>query len=139
MGGRGGRVLDDVLTDELWQRLAALLPPRPRRFPYPGRRAVDDRVVLAGIIWVLRRDVPWRQLPASFGVSGVTCWRRLRNWQTAGVWQALHERLLAELRAAGRLDLRAALGDSSQVHALKGGQRPVRARSTAAMPARNTI
>lgn len=132
-------VSDEVLTDELWQRLQPLLPPRPRRFHYPGRRAVDDRVVLAGIIWVLRHDVPWRQLPASFGVSGVTCWRRLRDWQTAGVWQALHETLLTELHAAGRCDLHAAIVDSSHVHALKGGKRPVRAQSTAAMPARNTI
>ena len=132
-------VSDEVLTDELWQRLAPLIPPRPRRFHYPGRRAVDDRVVLAGIIWVLRHDLPWRQLPASFSVSGVTCWRRLWDWQTAGVWQALHETLLAELHAAGRCDLDAAIVDSSHVHALKGGKRPVRARSTAAMPARNTI
>src|SRR5512143_492274 len=131
MGGRGGRVLDDVLTDELWQRRAPLLPPRPRRFHYPGRRAVDDRVVLAGIIWVLRHDVPWRQLPASFGVSGVTCWRRLADWQTAGVGQALPARLLAELHAAGRLDLHAALVDSSHLHALKGGLPPGPARSTA--------
>ena len=130
---------DDVLTDELWQRLAPLLPPRPRRFRYPGRHLVDDPTVLAGIVWVLRHDVPWRQLPVSFPVSGVTCWRRLRDWQTAGVWQALHEVLLAELYAAGRLDVHAALVDSSPVHALQGGPRRVRARSTAAISARSTI
>ncbi|WP_369809389.1 IS5 family transposase [Frankia sp. QA3] len=113
---------DDVLTDELWDRLAPLVPVRPRRFRYPGRRPVDDRAALAGILWVLRNDVPWRELPPGlFGVSGVTCWRRLRDWHTAGVWTALHEHLLAELNAAGRLDLHRALVDSSHVHALKGG------------------
>jgi transposase len=131
-------VSDDVLTDELWARLAPLIPPRTRRFRYPGRLACDDRAVLAGILWVLRYDVPWRQLPATFGVSGVTCWRRLRDWQTAGVWQALHEALLAELNAAGLLDLHVALVDSSHVHALKGGKPPGRARSTAPTPAPNT-
>ena len=89
-------VSDDVLTDELWRRLALLLPPRPRRFHYPGRHLVDDRTVLAGIVWVLRHDMPWRQLPVSFPVSGVPCWRRLQDRQTAGVWQALHETLLAD-------------------------------------------
>jgi transposase len=77
---------------------------------------------LEGILWVLRNDVPWRNLPTTlFGVSGVTCWRRLRDWHTAGVWQALHEQLLAECNAAGRLDLHQALVDSSHIHALKGG------------------
>ncbi|MDT3446360.1 MULTISPECIES: transposase [unclassified Pseudofrankia] len=68
---------DDVLTDELWDRLAPLVPVRPRRFRYPGRRALDDRAALAGILWILRNDVPWRRLPS--GLSGVTCWRRLRE------------------------------------------------------------
>lgn len=132
-------VRDEVLTEQLWVRLKPLLPVRPRRFRYPGRLPVDDRAALEGILWVLRHDVPWRELPtALFGVSGVTCWRRLRDWHTAGVWQQLPEGLLAELRAAGRLDLHAALVDSSHIHALKGGPRRVRARSTAATPAANT-
>ena len=129
---------EDVLTDALWQRLAPLIPVWPRRFRFSGRKPVDDRAALAGILYVLRFDVPWAEVPASFGVSGVTCWRRLRNWQAAGV-QALHERLLAKLHAAGRLNLHAALVDSAHLHALKGGTRRVRAQSTAAIPARNTM
>jgi len=133
-------VTDDVLTDELWDRLAPLIPVRPRRFRYPGRLPVDDRAALAGILWVLRNDVPWRELPTGlFGVSGVTCWRRLRDWHTAGVWQQLHENLLAECNAAGLLDLHRALVDSSHLHALKGGPRRVRARSTGHIPAANTM
>ena len=132
-------MLDDVLTDELWRRLAPLIPPRPRRFRYPGRRPVDHRTALAGIVFVLRTGVAWRDLPTTFGCSGVTCWRRLADWQATGVWQQLHEGLLAELRAAGRLDLHAALVDSSHVHALKGGPKRVRARSTAAILAPSTI
>ena len=119
-----------------WHRLR---PPRPRRFRYPGRRLVDDQTVLAGIVWVLRHDVPWRQRPASFPVSGVTCWRPLADWQTAGGRQALPAALLAELGAAGRLDRHAALVDASHVHALKGGPRRVRAQSTAALSAQSTI
>ncbi len=104
---------EGVLTDALWQRLAPLIPVWPRRFRSPGRKPVDDRAALAGILYVLRFDVPWVEVPASFEVSGVTCGRRLRNWQAAGVGPALHEALLAELGAAGRLDLHAAVVDSS--------------------------
>jgi hypothetical protein len=34
----------------------------------------------------------------------MTAWRRLRSWQRAGVWERLHELLLAELHAAGLVD-----------------------------------
>lgn len=56
--------------------------------------------------------------------------RRLRDWNNAGVWQCLHEVLLAELRAADRLDMSRAVIDSSHIRALKGGPKPVGARST---------
>ena len=132
-------MLDDVLTDELWRRLAPLLPPRPRRVRYPGRRPVDDRTALAGIVCVLRTGVAWRDLPTTVSCFGVTCWRRLADWQAAGVWQAVHERLLAELYAAGRLDLPTALVNAAHLHALTGGSRPAHPRSTAAIPAPSTI
>jgi hypothetical protein len=51
----------------------------------------------------------------------MTCWRRLRDWNEAGVWQRLHELLLAELRAVDMLDLSRAAVDSSHIRAMKGG------------------
>ena len=69
----------------------------------------------------------------------MTCWRRLRDWNEAGVWQRLHEALLAELHAAGELDWSKAVVDGSPVRALKGGPQPDRARSTVPELARNTI
>ncbi|MGN9920766.1 IS5 family transposase [Micromonospora palomenae] len=110
------------IVDGLWERLGPLIPTRTRRFRYPGRLARDDRAALAGILFVLRTGIPWQQLPTSaFGVSGSTCWRRLARWQEQGVWQRLHEVLLAELRAAGALDLAYAVVDASHVRALKRG------------------
>ena len=128
------------MPDGLWERIAALLPlPKPRRHRYPGRRPVDDRAALAGIVFVLKTGIAWNQLPtAPVGCSGVTCWRLLRDWTEAGVWPALHELLLAELRAAGELDLDRCAVDASHVHALKGGTTSVRRRSTAATPAPST-
>jgi transposase len=60
---------------------------------------------LGGIIFVLRSGIPWRMLPPEMGCgSGVMRWRRLRDWQTAGVWVRLHRRLLNRLGGCGRID-----------------------------------
>jgi transposase len=67
----------------------------------------------------------------------MTCWRRLRDWNNAGVWTRLHENLLAELHAAGALDWSRAVIDGSHLRAMKGGPKPDRARSTVPKLARN--
>jgi transposase len=127
------------VPDELWERLEPLIPKRARRFRYPGRRALDDRRVLSGILFVLATGVGWERLPKELGFgSGMTCWRRLRAWQEAGVWKRLHELLLAELHAADKLDWSRAVVDASYIQAKKGAPRPVRARSTGAAAARST-
>ena len=114
-----------LLPDELWNRIEPLLPPpKPRRFRYPGRKRVDDRKALTGILFVLKTGICWEDLPQELGCgSGMTCWRRLRDWQDAGVWQALHELLLAELNADDRIDWSRAAVDSSSVRALGGGEK----------------
>src|SRR5579859_3729175 len=95
-----GRVADELVSDALWARVAPLLPPRPaRRSRNPGQLPLGDRGALAGIVYVLKTGVSWRKVPHEVaGCSGVTCWRRLRDWSEAGVWPALHVVLLDELR-----------------------------------------
>jgi transposase len=111
-----------VVTDELWARLEPLLPVVERRQRYTGRLRADNRRALEGILCVLRTGISWQELPTElFGVSGSTSWRRLAEWQEAGIWQQLHENLLAELRAFGGLDLSYACVDGSHIRALKGG------------------
>jgi transposase len=128
-----------VVSEELWARIEPLLPKVARRYRYPGRRRLDDRKALCGILFVLHTGIGWEHLPQELGFgSGMTCWRRLRDWNQAGVFQALHEVLLAELNGAARLDWSRAVVDSSHVRALKGAPRPGRARSTGAEPAPNT-
>jgi transposase len=90
--------------------------------PLPWTPPVDNRAALEGILFVVRIGIRWNDLPTTaFGVSGATCWRRLKEWHDAGVWQRLHETLLAELRSAGLLDLAHTVVDSSHLRALKGG------------------
>ncbi|GAA4582051.1 hypothetical protein GCM10023176_62860 [Micromonospora coerulea] len=127
------------MPDGLWQRIEPLLP-KPERNPrYPGRRRIPDRQVLCGILFVLHTGIQWEFLPQELGFgSGMTCWRRLEEWNRAGVWQRLHELLLAELQAAGKLDWSRAVIDSSHVRAARRGPKAGRARSTAPARARST-
>jgi transposase len=120
------------VCDELWARIRPLLPVVVRRSRWPGRKRLDDRACLNGILFVLSTGIRWDRLPQQLGYgSGMTCWRRLRDWQQAGVWDRLHAMLLAELRAGDRIGWSRAVVDSSHVRALKGGRRSDPAQSTA--------
>jgi transposase len=128
------------VEDELWDLIEPLLPTVERRFRNPGRRRLDDRKTLCGILFVLYTGIPWEFLPQEMGYgSGMTCRRRLRDWNEAGVWQRLHEALPAELNAAGVIDWSRATVDGSHVRALKGGRKPVRARQIGPEPAPSTM
>lgn len=111
-----------ILRPELWERIEPLLPKPTSPGPQGGRPPVSDRMVLEGILYVLRTGIAWEDLPAEFGCSGMTCWRRLRDWQAAGVWQRLQVVLLCELRAEDKIDWDRAVIDSSYVRALGGGE-----------------
>jgi transposase len=118
-----------IVSEELWEIIEPLIPQVERRFRYPGRKRVGDREVLTGILFVLRSGIPWEELPQEMGCgSGVTCWRRLREWQQQGVWQRLHEVLLAKLNAAGEIDWQRAAIDSSHVRAFGGASAAARAQ-----------
>ena len=127
------------IDDELWALIEPLLPKVERRRTHPGRKRLDDRKVLQGILFVLHTGIQWEWLPQELGFgSGMTCWRRLRDWNQAGVWQRLQEILLAKLRGTDQLDFSRAAIDTSHVRALRGGPKPDRARSTAPARARST-
>ena len=127
-----------LVSDELWELIAPLLPPEPAK-PKGGRPRVPDRAALSGIIFVLRTGIPWELLPQEMGCgSGSTCWRRLRDWQRAGVWERLHRMLLDRLGQADQLDWSRASLDSRSVPAKRGAKRPARIRRIAARRARST-
>jgi len=120
-----------VVSDGLWERIEPLLPKVERRFRYPGRKRLPDRQALQGILFVLHTGIAWRHLPLELGFGGgSTCYRRLDEWQRAGVWERLHALLLSELRAAGEIEWARAVADSSHVQAKKGAPRRTRARLT---------
>lgn len=128
-----------LVSDELWELIEPLIPVKARRFRHPGRKPLPDRQVLSGIVFVLRTGIPWEHLPQEMGCgSGMTCWRRLRDWQQAGVWEALHEVLLARLHGADEIDWSRAVVDSSYVRAVLGASKPVPAQWIGAKPAQST-
>jgi transposase len=113
------------VDDGLWAVLEPLLPERVSQ--RIGRPRVDDRIAFTAILFVLVTGVPWRVLPRELGCSGVTAWRRLRDWQAAGVWDRLHRELLRLLNALGGLDWSTGVVDGGHIRALRGG--PLTGRS----------
>jgi transposase len=70
---------------------------------------------------------PWEMLPKELGCgSGMTCWRRVRDWQEAGIWDLIHFALLDWLSRDSRIDWSKAMLDSCSVRAVFGGSIPVR-------------
>lgn len=118
----------EILSDELWSLIEPILPPpKPRRFRFPGRKPVEHRAALTGILFVLRTGIPWEDLPKEMGCGcGMTCWRRLRDWQEAGVWDDIHQVLLNKLREGDKIDWSCMIVDSSSVRAVFGGRKPAR-------------
>jgi transposase len=103
---RGAAGMQTLVMDELWATVEPLLPRRRVRRK-GGRPRVDDRAVLAGILFVLRSGIPWSMLPLEIRCgSGVTCWRRLREWQRWGRLEAAAPHAARPARGGGpdRLD-----------------------------------
>ena len=123
-----------LVPDDLWAIVEPLLPPPPPK-PKSGRPRVPDRAALTGIIFVLKSGIPWEMLPQELGCgSGMTCWRRLRDWQESGVWERLHHTLLDRLGEAGQIDWSRASLDSASIPAKRGASSPARIRRIAARP-----
>ncbi len=123
---------DKEISAALWKKLKPLVPQAPVS-PKGGRPRLDDEKALNGILFVLRTGTPWEHLPAELGYgSGMTCWRRLRQWQANGVWHRMHMVLLAELRGAGQLDLSRASLDAASVPSPRGARTRAPTRQTEA-------
>lgn len=128
-----------LLTDELWERIQPHIPPEPPKSE-GGRPRISDRAALTGILFVLRTGCPWEYLPQELQCgSGMTCWRRLRDWQVAGVWDEIWKALLDELGVAGQIDWSRAIIDSCSVRALFGGRRRDRIRPIVRKMARSVM
>ena len=117
-----GKNRNKEISTALYKRIEPLLPVAELS-PKGGRPRLSDEQALNGILFVLRTGTPWEHLPQELGFgSGMTCWRRLRDWQSAGVWHRLHLALLAELRSADKLDFSRACMDGASVPSPRGAR-----------------
>jgi transposase len=131
-------VAKPLLPDALWEIIGPLLPPQVPS-PKGGRPPVPHRAALTGILFVLKTGIGWEDLPAEMGCgSGMTCWRRLRDWQLDDTWDKIHAVLLERLDEAGRIDWSRAAIDSSSVRAAFGGRPSGPAARTAAKAGAST-
>jgi transposase len=126
-----------LVDDELWAAVEPLLPEH-KTHPKGGKPPADDRVCVTGILFVLKTGIAWEDFPCEMGCCGMTLLNRLRAWQRAGVWAAMHRSMLARLRRAGRIDLSRVLVDSASARAMHGGKKRDRAPWTAGKTGRST-
>ena len=116
-----------LVSDELWEIVEPLIPEVKRRKRYAGRKRIPDREVPTGVLLCSREASP-EDLPQEMGCgSGVTCWRRLAEWQQHGVWARLHEVPLAKLNAADQIDWERAAIDFLARACLWGASAPAQA------------
>ena len=113
-----------LVSDELWTIIEPHIPIKSRKKRNTGRKPLPSRACLTGILFVLRTGIQWEMLPQEMGCgSGMTCWRRLRDWQQAGVWEKLHRILLKRLLNVDAINFDRCAVDSSTLRAIGAGKK----------------
>jgi transposase len=83
------------LSDAEWEFVRPLLPTFLR-----GRKRLDDRRVLNGVVWKFRTGTAWRDVPERYG-SWATLHTRFRRWAADGTFERMLKAAQAQADAPG--------------------------------------
>jgi transposase len=108
------------LTEEQWELIEPMIPPRLKRADGKGRPPAEPRALLNGMLWILRTGAPWKDLPSRYG-DDATCHRRFQLWTRNGTFEKIRRTLLQDLADRGKVKLDEAFVDATFVAAKKGG------------------
>nr|WP_257017377.1 IS5 family transposase [Streptomyces sp. Ag82_O1-15] len=86
------------LSDAEWEFVRPLLPASLR-----GRKRLDDRKVLNGIVWKFRTGTAWRDVPERYG-PWATLHTRFRRWALDGTFERMLRAAQARADAVGDID-----------------------------------
>ena len=107
------------LTDEQWVVIEPLLPKPAKRADGKGRPRVDDRIILNGILWVMRTGAPWHDMPNRYPPYQ-TCHRRFQEWVRSGTFEKILKTLVEDVKERDDLDSTECFIDGTFVMAKKG-------------------
>jgi transposase len=110
------------LTDEQWALIEPLLPAIKSGTRKGGRPPCDRRVIVNGILYLVRSGCQWRMLPQEFG-KRPTVHHSYRTWRRDGTLPKIHDTLREKVRVkAGRKPTpTAAILDSQSVKTVEKG------------------
>ena len=106
------------LTEKQWKEIGPLLP----KLRSSGRPWKNNRLVIEGILWILRTGARWKDLPEKYP-SPSTCWRRLKLWEEQGVWEKIWRTFIRRLDKRGQIDWSECFMDGTFVSAKKKAQK----------------
>ncbi len=112
----------NAIPEELIELIIPQLPPLPEPTQVGGRPRVPHATILKVVWHVLVTGCRWSDVPAELGCCGETARTRVRDWQNAGIWNAVHQILLEMLNKANKLEADVAVVDSTQTRALGSGE-----------------
>jgi putative transposase len=109
------------ISDELWNQIKTAIPPRPSR-EKGGRPPADDRVLLNGIIYILRTGAAWRDLPKEYG-PWQTVYDRFYEWRKAKVFEQIWAAGLKQYAQEHGIKWEWQSGDGTYVRSPLGGKK----------------
>lgn len=101
------------MNDRQWNRVKPILPPQKS---HTGCPAKDHRMVVNGMLWILRTGAPWRDLPRRYGPWSTVA-GRFYHWRKIGLWQRLLEALQVQADAEGKINWDIHFVDGSVIRA----------------------